>query len=419
MATTNSSGATRSRSGTRSTHTSQGRSGTRSNSTRSRSGGRRKRQSHQNTLDYWYGVGILVLILIVLNLFSWFNSEFCDWYTEYVFPLWLNTYGRFTALFPFSFGEVLLMIGIFLAVIALLAWIPMLIVRRRRTAPGVYFGIRSFYRFFLIVVLDVAIVMTLNCFTMYHCTPLDPNPEVATRQYEAEDIGKLFLYIVNTSNELAETFERDEHGDILVNYDKMEDTCIAAMKKLGKRYPKLDGWYPHTKTISKSDLMSQSYTSGVYFPFSLEANVNGIMYIANYPEVICHELSHLRGYIYEDEANFLAFAACMESGDPFLQYSACLGVLGYLSDLVYSNEELALFYDYPPLSELVIHDYCFLKPEAWEKVEEDAIIDTDTVDKVTDTFTDTTLQINGVESGILSYSEVVGLLLEYYDGTLY
>ena len=32
---------------------------------------------------------------------------------------------------------------------------------------------------------------------------------------------------------------------------------------------------------------------------------------------------------------------------------------------------------------------------------------------------DTTLKLNGVEEGVLQYNNVVGLLLEYYDGTLY
>ncbi len=32
---------------------------------------------------------------------------------------------------------------------------------------------------------------------------------------------------------------------------------------------------------------------------------------------------------------------------------------------------------------------------------------------------DQTLKLNGVEEGILQYNNVVGLLLDYYDGALY
>ena len=39
-----------------------------------------------------------------------------------------------------------------------------------------------------------------------------------------------------------------------------------------------------------------------------------------------------------------------------------------------------------------------------------------TVKKAADTFVDTTLKVNGVKSGKVSYSYVVKLLLMYYDG---
>ncbi len=423
-----SSGGSRSSSGSGGTRRSSSTGGNRSSSgggsssNRNSGGGSRtsrSKQSRRNTVEYWYGIGTLAIILAALNIFAWMSAEFCDWYSRYVLPLWLNTYGRITALFPFSLGEILLIVAMILIVLALLLWIPMVLVKRKRKAPEVYFGIRSFYRFFLAAVMNIALIMTLNCFIMYHCTPLDPNPEAETREYTPKELATIHDYVVSEANALAETFERDDKGYIVADMEQVENACVTALKKLGTRYPKLAGWYPRVKTIDHSDLMSQAYTSGVYFPFSLEANVNGIMYVANYPEVICHELSHLRGYIYENEANFLAYVACTESEDPFLRYSGYLGVLYYLqSDLAEAMEHTAVTIEEEP-SEWVYFDNCFLTPEAWEEVEEDATISTDVVDNISDKVTDTTLQMNGVESGIASYSEVVELLLQYYDGVLY
>ena len=56
---------------------------------------------------------------------------------------------------------------------------------------------------------------------------------------------------------------------------------------------------------------------------------------------------------------------------------------------------------------------------ALEDVEECAILSTDTVDEISDEFTETTLNLNGVEEGMTSYSLVVDLMLQYYDGILY
>ena len=47
-------------------------------------------------------------------------------------------------------------------------------------------------------------------------------------------------------------------------------------------------------------------------------------------------------------------------------------------------------------------------------MEKKAVISTKTLKKASDTFTNTTLVLNGVEQGSASYREVVGLLLDYY-----
>ena len=43
------------------------------------------------------------------------------------------------------------------------------------------------------------------------------------------------------------------------------------------------------------------------------------------------------------------------------------------------------------------------------------MIDTETVDEISDTFTDTVLKANGVEDGMISYSRVVELLMWCYS----
>ncbi len=52
-------------------------------------------------------------------------------------------------------------------------------------------------------------------------------------------------------------------------------------------------------------------------------------------------------------------------------------------------------------------------------VEKKAVVKTSTVKKVSNKLMDTTLKLNGVEEGVLQYNNVVGLLLQYYDGELY
>ena len=95
----------------------------------------------------------------------------------------------------------------------------------------------------------------------------------------------------------------------------MGEQAVRAMKALGQTYDQLDGYYPKPKALLTSDFFSQQYMCGYYFPFSMEANYNDVMYIMNKPSTMCHELAHLRGYIYEDEANFISYLACTQSED--------------------------------------------------------------------------------------------------------
>ena len=128
---------------------------------------------------------------------------------------------------------------------------------------------------------------------------------------------------------------------------------------------------------------------GYYFPFSMEANYNKVAYVTNLPVTICHELAHLKGYIQEDEANFIGFLACISSDDLLFQYS------GYLSVLNYVNND---FY------EAVGEDYERYMAEVQidRQVYEDAV------------FVETSLKLNGVDDGMVAYSRVVGLLLQWY-----
>ena len=36
-----------------------------------------------------------------------------------------------------------------------------------------------------------------------------------------------------------------------------------------------------------------------------------------------HEQTHLRGFMNEAEANFVAYLACENSSDPYFEYSGC------------------------------------------------------------------------------------------------
>lgn len=358
---------------------------------------------------------IIVGMVVLLNIIAWSSEAFCDWYIRYVFPVWVNTYGRLTGLFPFSVGEWLIVAGVFLVIAAVILMIASAfrwIIRRCRarhvdkqdkssraphvTRPSVTRGrgrfdklCCGFYTFFAWVLLAVLVLMTLNCTILYHATPFSEK-YFATEKgtYTLQDLTALRNMLVEKCNELSGQMQRTEEGEIIYE-GNMRKKAISDMQALGETYDALQGLYPMPKPLYFSDFVSQQYMLGYYFPFSMEANYNKVAYVTNLPVTMCHELAHLKGYIQEDEANFIGFLACISSDDLLFQYS------GYLSVLNYVNND---FY------EAVGEDYERYMAEVQidRQVYEDA------------GFVETSLKLNGVDDGMVAYSRVVDLLLQWY-----
>ena len=364
----------------------------------------------------WIIAAVFWVIIIALNIISWRSEAFSTWYTDNLTMFRVTTYGRLTGLLHFSIGEYMLICGIILVVLfVILSILYLFLFRRQRFRAFV----KGYYRTFVCILTIVCMLMTLNCTILYHAKFIDANPDRPSRQYSVEELKILRDYIVEQANAYSTSVERGDDGYAVYSGD-MQQTAKDAMNSIADIYPRLSGYYPDVKPMLFSSLMCQMYMSGYYFPFSMEANANSYMYIMNVPQTYCHELSHLHGYIYEDEANFIAFLACINSYDDFFRYSGYLSVLNYVYNAYW--EYITDWDEYarqPQTNELVDRDNIFVTDDIWHKVEEESVLDTDTVSEVSETITDSTLKINGVEDGMASYSRVVGLLLEYYDGILY
>ena len=354
---------------------------------------------------------IIVAAVVLLNIIAWKSATFCDWYITYVFQIWVSTYGRLMGLFSFSVGEIMLFAAVILVITALVLWIPMCLWKSIRV-----FG-KMYYRFWAWGFLGVCMIMTLNCSILYHASTFSENYFIESNEekYGLEELVAVRNLVVAECERLALVMEREADGTILYNQD-MEAQAVLSMQELGKTYERLQGFYPRPKPLTSSDFFSQQYMCGYYFPFSLEANYNDVMYLMNKPATMCHELAHLRGYIFEDEANFISFLACMQSDDLVFQYSGYLSVLYYLDndfyDAVGQNREL--YAAQPAISAQVHQDNIFLSAEEWDRINGKALIDTEIVEEISDVVVDTSLKVNGVSGGMISYNRVVELLLHYY-----
>lgn len=355
----------------------------------------------------WLVLIIITAVMALLNIISWLSVPTADLFMK-AFSAVSPVFSSIAGIFPFSVGEILIGAGILL----LIAVIPLFLVLGIKNKHRAMKNWAFFYCAVLVFILSTE---TLACYMYYHTTEFSAkyHHSAGADGFTNQQLEQLTEEIIAEANSLAEIVNRDEQGDIILPDDTYEQ-CGEALNRLSADYPELKGSYPHAKQLSSSMLMTQLDLQGVYFPFTLEANYNGELAPSRQPCTIAHELSHLKGFIREDEACFIAYRACLLSDSPEIRYSGYISALNYLLNAVKnhdSREELTRLCGL--VTDRVKLDNYFVSYEYKKKVEEKAVIPTETVSAVSEAAIDTTLKLNGITDGKQSYSRMVDLLLEY------
>jgi hypothetical protein len=137
----------------------------------------------------------------------------------------------------------------------------------------------------------------------------------------------------------------------------------------------------------------------------MEANFNADMPEVSLPFVVCHELSHLSGFMREDEANFIAFLACRESGDAEFGYSGYYNALIYLLNAYYAEVELDEYMEmYATIPEQVRRQITLVN-DYWRPFRNTVVA------QAASAVNDAHLKIQGQEDGVKSYGRMVDLLI--------
>ncbi|WP_432626479.1 DUF3810 domain-containing protein [Brotaphodocola sp.] len=321
---------------------------------------------------------------------------FADWYAHHVYPMIVGSVGRAFGCFPFSVSE----FGIYLLIGGLFGWLVWQIRVRKKWL------VRLFGRVVTLVAV-LFFLYTMNCGINYHARAFSEYAGIETGKYTTGELAELCGFLTEKVNENAPVSEEDRERYFSYKNRKWEwqRAGVLAMQAVGEKYPVLAGFYPKAKQVTVSDILSVQQLSGIYSPFTVEANYNGAMTDYNIPHTICHELSHLKGFMREDEANFIACLACSLSGDRAFRYS------GYLLGWIHAANALAD-------ADLEAYRECAAKlgtevrkdlarnNEFWDRY------DTKTA-KVANQINDTYLKANLQEDGVKSYGRVVDLMLAY------
>ncbi|MCI9211935.1 MAG: DUF3810 domain-containing protein, partial [Ruminococcus sp.] len=272
---------------------------------------------------------------------------FAEWYAVHIYQKLTAVTGRVTGLAPFSVVE----IGLYVLLILLPVTGIGAVVKSVRFGQGGENALCWASGLFL-TASALLFLYAANCGVNYQRESFSEKTGLAAKQYTAEELKQVCLWLTEEVNALAGQVERGGSGEMILaapaeekqdtaaaEYEEMPlqvlgDTAVQAMTDLAEEYPDMKGYYPHPKPVCVSEILSYQNLSGVYSPFTIEANYNADMVDYNIPFTLCHELSHLRGFMQEEEANFIAFLACIGSDNRDFEYS------GYLTGWVYCMNAL-------------------------------------------------------------------------------
>lgn len=362
---------------------------------------------------------LLDLLALAANQLAARSSAFANAYSHYVYRVLSLGIGSVMGLLPFSVVELLLY--------ATLLFVLFDFVKQLRRASRA-FTARPLCRFLghLFLILSALLVLyVFLCGINYHRTSFSQEAGLSVTLdehgtvYDEADLIALCDYLVTEINAteaqldvpfIGQTTETPKASAAWLGHAGR--TGQRAMEKLGQRYSRLSGHYPFPKPILNTWLLSVQQTTGVYSPFTVEANYNRDIAYYDIPFTICHELSHLRGYMQEEEANFIGVLATIGANDLYFNYS------GYVSAWVYAGNALARIDStafatlYARINARTRQDMLY-NNAYWQQFEGKPA-------EAHEQLNDAYLKIQGQATGVRSYGHVTDLMLEYFakNGTL-
>lgn len=352
---------------------------------------------------------IWLLLLAPLGLILTLAAKLDSGWVEkihagYVYPFFANILGWLLSLAPFSVLEILILLLI-AGALFYLVWVIVGLCRHKAEWKG------RLYRFGLnvlaagsVVYFGFVLFMGLN----YHRASITEYLDLTVQKSTEEELYQLCELLVNDCNFYRAQLEEDENGVALLQdggFYETADSARQAYSALEQEIPVLEAADVRNKPLLTSKLFSMALTTGIYIPFESGINVDVPAYTV--PATMCHELTHFRGFMREDEANFLAYLACMGSERADFRYSGSLLAFEFAFTALYDeNRELAQ--KIAQQCEAGLLRDIRAEDDYWDQYRNTVI------SEVTGEIYEGYLQSNDQQSGRKSYGEMIDLLLAYY-----
>lgn len=343
-------------------------------------------------------------IAIVLVLLARNDPDACEQiFSRGIYP-WLSSGIAFLSGFvAISIAQWAIVLAIIVFVALALRYLLRIIKRRGQRLLNLYRMAMTFVGIASFALLFFTLLCGLN---YYRCTFAE-NAGLEVKESTTEELSALCSTLADKLNESREEIGADLEGYVTEHggFQGYAARSVLELETLAKQYPTLNKpcYSPPKPVTFFADLMSDADITGIYFAYTVESNINVQPPFYTIPATMLHELAHQSGFMREDEANFIAYLACAQSGDPLIRYS------GY---------SLAYSYAINALAQVDME----AAREIHEKLSEDALADRQESASfwaahdsgfrtLAQQANDAYLKANDQQDGTQSYGRIVDLLL--------
>jgi len=336
----------------------------------------------------------------IVHLVASDNRAFADFFNTSVSPYFRALLAHLTGWLPFSLAESLIMCIPLILIVLIGVCV--------RVAQGTKY---TFFRYITSLLAAAAVFYMLFVWTFaagYNNTTLDLKLGIERRDVTADELYGAAEYMLDRCDEVLDeiTFVYGAESVMPYTLEEMVQKLNVAYGRVAEKYDFIPSLDVPVKFIMLSEPMSYTHITGVYTCFSGEANLNINFPEYSLPYTAAHEMSHQRGIARENEANFMAFLVCIESGDPYIRYSGYVNMYEYLANALYSADperyyELLATVDRRVRGEMRAYSAFF------DKYRESVASD------VSGAVNDTYLKIQGQTAGTKSYGLVVDLAVAW------
>ena len=353
---------------------------------------------------------LLLPLSLILILIARQSSDFAEFYALHIYK-WISQFvSLITGIIPLSVIELIILILPIFLIIILIRFIIRLVKEKENRKKHVIKGIINI----LYTISILLFSFTLNGGLNYYRYTFSYYSNLEVIESSLDELYEMTKELAQKANELRSQITNvDDNGvfKLSMNNFQLANETNKAMKNLSKEYPVLGGRYGSPKPIMMSSLMSYTEITGVFMPFTMEANVNIDISDYSIPATMLHELAHQRGFMREDEANYIAYLAGMSSDNVDIMYSSTMLALITSGNALYGQDTDLYFEIRDTYSDGIKKDIR-ANTEYWAKYE-DSVVST-----VSNKINDTYLKANAQTDGVRSYGRMVDLLLAKYRAEL-